>query len=182
MAKVVKKTTKKAAKKVAKKVAKKEIKKVVKKVTKKATKVATKKVTKVSDKKVAKKSTVSKKPAVKKPTLPKALLTTWLKGRDGWNDLDWWQLLEHLRAEGHSFYADVQEGREAVSAFLKEKSTSGIKLPKRLLNSWLKGRTSWNHDDWLGLLKELEEAGHKKLVHSSKSLLAIGHYLESNVG
>ncbi|GEM_PF-1604473 len=181
MAKVVKKAVTKTAKKAAKKVAKKEVKKVAKKVAKTPVKKVTKKATATKKVTTAKK-VVAKKSVAKKPALPKALLTTWLKGRDGWNDLDWWQLLEYLRAEGHSFYADVQEGREAVSAFLKEKSTSSVKLPKRLLNAWLKGRTSWNHDDWLGLLKELEEAGHKKLVHSSKSLLAIGHYLESNVG
>jgi hypothetical protein len=143
---MAKETIKKVAKKAAKKVAKKTTKKVAKKVTKKTAEKSA-----APAKKVAK--TTKKKVAVKKPVLPKALLTTWLKGREGWNDLEWWQLLEHLRAEGHSFYADTQEGRDLVSAFLKEKSTARVKLPTALLDAWLKGRSNWNHDEWLGLLK-----------------------------
>jgi hypothetical protein len=54
------------------------------------------------------------------------------------------------------------------------------KLPARKLKAWLKGRRSWNHDDWLALLTELRMKGYGALTDYPEGQETIGQFLEAN--
>ncbi|MFH0799107.1 MAG: hypothetical protein V2A66_02855 [Pseudomonadota bacterium] len=54
------------------------------------------------------------------------------------------------------------------------------KTLKRELNTWLAGRTIWNHGDWEGLLGDLRTKGYSDLIDTPKGRDAIGLYLEKN--
>jgi hypothetical protein len=54
------------------------------------------------------------------------------------------------------------------------------RFPKKELNTWLKGRSAWNHDEWLQLLDDLRQAGFSAITDSPEGQNEIGLYLESN--
>jgi hypothetical protein len=51
-------------------------------------------------------------------------------------------------------------------------------FPRKELNDWLKGRPTWNHEDWLNLLKFLRQQGYSKWTDTEKGRTEIGQYLE----
>jgi len=61
-----------------------------------------------------------------------------------------------------------------------EKTVNMPKLPVRKLRAWLKGRKSWNHDDWEGLLSLLRMKGYAALTDTAEGKESIGKFLESN--
>lgn len=73
-------------------------------------------------------------------------------------------------------------GWESVSACCV-KPESANKISARLakvLDQWMKGRNSWNHQDWLDLLEDLRKKGVGELTHNQAGKEAIGMYLEQN--
>ncbi len=54
-----------------------------------------------------------------------------------------------------------------------------VKLKKEL-DIWLSSHSSWNHQDWLDLLAQLDENNVSKLTQTQEGLEAIGLYLEQN--
>jgi len=50
------------------------------------------------------------------------------------------------------------------------------------LDTWLTGRTCWNHEDWMGLLTDLRTKGYSDLIDTPKGQELIGLYLENNKG
>lgn len=59
-------------------------------------------------------------------------------------------------------------------------SKAPSRFPKKELNTWLKDRESWNHQDWLDLLGSLRTDGFIKWTDSQEGCDAIGLYLETN--
>ena len=59
-------------------------------------------------------------------------------------------------------------------------ATLASTLPERELKTWLQGRTNWNHDEWLGLLSDLDRKGYGHLISNPNSLTEIGRYLETH--
>ena len=55
-----------------------------------------------------------------------------------------------------------------------------IRLPKKELRTWLRGRQSWNHDDWLALLQQLRGLGFGEWADVDERCDEIGSYLEKN--
>lgn len=51
---------------------------------------------------------------------------------------------------------------------------------KTELDTWLCGKTIWNHNDWLSLLSDLRTKGFSDLIDTQKGRDAIGLYLETN--
>jgi hypothetical protein len=49
---------------------------------------------------------------------------------------------------------------------------------KRDLDTWLSCHTSWNHEEWLGLLADLAGKGYTDLIDTPKGQELIGRYLE----
>jgi hypothetical protein len=69
------------------------------------------------------------------------------------------------------------------AAAKKETKKAAVKkprFPRRELISWLKGRSRWNHQDWLALLDELREKGFGYYVDSADQQTVIGQFLEEN--
>ena len=62
----------------------------------------------------------------------------------------------------------------------KAKAPKPPRFPHRELKSWLKGRTEWNHQEWLGLLDDLREQGFGYYADSKEQQDLIGQYLEEN--
>ena len=60
-----------------------------------------------------------------------------------------------------------------------KKTTKDRPFPEKELREWLKNRTFWNHDDWLMLLKMLEEKGYSQWTSSEEGRTRLGHFLES---
>lgn len=63
---------------------------------------------------------------------------------------------------------------------VKTSKTKKVKVPAKELKTWLKGRKSWNHGDWLALLENLRQKGYSVLTDTQEGREAIGHFLESN--
>jgi hypothetical protein len=62
---------------------------------------------------------------------------------------------------------------------LATSSVNGWPAPMvKILDQWLTGRSSWNHDDWMGLLAQLSLAGFDNKIQQEAHL--IGEYLEQN--
>jgi hypothetical protein len=53
------------------------------------------------------------------------------------------------------------------------------RFPKKELNSWVKKRSSWNHDEWLALLDELRSQGFEEWTDNTDGQDEIGRYIES---
>lgn len=53
------------------------------------------------------------------------------------------------------------------------------RFPKRELNSWLRKNLSWDHSQWLNLIKDLKAQGFTNFTDSQEGLDAIGLYLET---
>ena len=56
------------------------------------------------------------------------------------------------------------------------------RFPKRELNAWLRKNLSWDHSQWLGLIKDLKTQGFTKFTETQEGLDAIGLYLETKKG
>lgn len=52
-------------------------------------------------------------------------------------------------------------------------------FPRKELKDWVKGRSSWNHEDWLSLLKSLKSQGYGKWTDNEKGRTELGQFLES---
>jgi hypothetical protein len=55
-------------------------------------------------------------------------------------------------------------------------------MPKKEMQAWLKGRASWNHQEWLALLADLSAKGFGYWTESAEGRTALGEYLEANRG
>ena len=55
-----------------------------------------------------------------------------------------------------------------------------VAFPKRELNKWLKTHKTWDHDDWLKLLDDLNAKGFDNLVSNQTGQDSVGLYLETN--
>jgi hypothetical protein len=55
-------------------------------------------------------------------------------------------------------------------------------FPKKELDKWLKVHKTWNHDDWLKLLKDLKAKGYGNLVGNRAGQDSVGLYLETKRG
>jgi len=53
-------------------------------------------------------------------------------------------------------------------------------MPKKELQAWLKGRTTWDHQEWLALLADLSAKGFGHWTESDEGRCAIGEFLEAN--
>ncbi|MFT5126570.1 MAG: hypothetical protein ACI8W8_000165 [Rhodothermales bacterium] len=53
------------------------------------------------------------------------------------------------------------------------------RFPKSELNGWVKTRSTWNHDEWLGLLDDLRGQGFDEWTDSSDGQEEIGVYIET---
>lgn len=53
------------------------------------------------------------------------------------------------------------------------------RFPKSELNSWVKARSTWNHEEWLGLLDDLRGQGFAEWTDSSDGQEEIGAYIET---
>ena len=60
------------------------------------------------------------------------------------------------------------------------KTGDEVKIPKRVLQKWIKGRKSWNHEEWLALLDDLRNKGYDAIVDTQAGKDAIGAFLEAN--
>ena len=70
--------------------------------------------------------------------------------------------------------------RKLLPASKAPKKEKRPTLPVNELNAWLKDRRHWNHDDWLKLLANLENNGHKDFVSTEEGRHEIGRYLEKH--
>ena len=61
-----------------------------------------------------------------------------------------------------------------------KKTTSSKAFPTRVLKSWLKDKTSWNHNEWLALLDELNKKGYEDHISTPEGRDKVGMYLEEN--
>lgn len=52
-------------------------------------------------------------------------------------------------------------------------------FPEKELRTWLKTRTYWNHEDWLGLLDDLRKKGYSAFTDHEDGRAQIGQFLES---
>jgi len=68
----------------------------------------------------------------------------------------------------------------AAKATKTAKKTSKPKLPTKELKAWLKGRKSWHHGDWMGLLEDLRKKGYSALTDTQEGRESIGNFLEAN--
>lgn len=112
--------------------------------------------------------------------LPTNELNQWLKGRTGWSHSDWLALLDQLRSKGYKQLADSASGQKAIGDYLNEEKLRQLKLPKSELQQWLKGRTSWTHNEWMDLLATLQKRGYRQITESEFGRAAIGSFLEEN--
>jgi hypothetical protein len=64
----------------------------------------------------------------------------------------------------------------------KAASVKAPRLPKKEMLAWLKNRTAWNHQEWLGLLADLKSKGFGYYTDSEEGRAVIGQYLEENRG
>jgi hypothetical protein len=53
------------------------------------------------------------------------------------------------------------------------------RFPKRELNMWVKTRSAWNHNEWLGLLDNLRGQGFIEWTDSPGGQNEIGLYIEN---
>ncbi|OGV68661.1 MAG: hypothetical protein A2283_20660 [Lentisphaerae bacterium RIFOXYA12_FULL_48_11] len=60
------------------------------------------------------------------------------------------------------------------------KINSKPKFPTKELKAWLKGRKSWNHNEWIALLTELRSKGYSALTDTHEGRDSIGKFLETN--
>ncbi len=70
--------------------------------------------------------------------------------------------------------------RKLLPTGKEPKKEKKLTLPVNELNAWLKDRHHWNHDDWLKLLANLENNGHKDFVSTEEGRHEIGRYLEKH--
>lgn len=56
--------------------------------------------------------------------------------------------------------------------------TKKVRFPKRELNTWLRKNIEWDHDQWLGLLAELNDQGFETWTSTQEGQEEIGLYLE----
>jgi hypothetical protein len=77
---------------------------------------------------------------------------------------------------------NIQTGGNMKAATTKTavKKTSTPKLPAKELKAWLKGRKSWNHNEWLALLEDLRKKGYGALTDTEEGRASIGNFLEAN--
>ncbi|HCU05518.1 MAG: hypothetical protein A2X77_02580 [Gammaproteobacteria bacterium GWE2_42_36] len=61
----------------------------------------------------------------------------------------------------------------------KETKTQGCPFPEKELKAWLKNRKQWDHEEWLTLLKKLEEKGYAEWTSCENGQTQIGQFLES---
>ncbi|MCH2175992.1 MAG: hypothetical protein MK193_09730 [Lentisphaeria bacterium] len=57
--------------------------------------------------------------------------------------------------------------------------TKKIRFPKKELNTWVKNKESWSHEEWLCLLELLRTSGFDQWTDNSDGQDAIGLYIES---
>ncbi|MDD4871505.1 MAG: hypothetical protein PHR77_13190 [Kiritimatiellae bacterium] len=55
-----------------------------------------------------------------------------------------------------------------------------VKFPTKELKAWLKGRKSWNHNEWLALLTDLRTKSYSALTDNQAGRDSIGKFLEAN--
>ncbi len=53
------------------------------------------------------------------------------------------------------------------------------RFPKRELNAWLKQNLTWNHQQWLDLIEDLNKQGFVNFTNTQAGLDEIGLYLET---
>jgi hypothetical protein len=53
------------------------------------------------------------------------------------------------------------------------------RFPKRELNMWVKTRSTWNHNEWLGLLDDLRGQGFEEWTDCPNGQDEIGLYIEN---
>jgi hypothetical protein len=58
-------------------------------------------------------------------------------------------------------------------------ATPTKRFPKKELNTWLKNHMSWDHQQWLDLVKSLDAQGFEEWTANQEGLDAIGLYLET---
>ena len=76
--------------------------------------------------------------------------------------------------------AAAPKSTAAKKAPAAKKTGAVARFPKKELTTWLKGRESWNHQDWLDLIAGLRDQGFAKWTDSQEGCDAIGLYLETN--
>lgn len=54
------------------------------------------------------------------------------------------------------------------------------RMPKKEMLSWVRSRSSWDHQDWLALLDDLRDQGFAYWTDSDEGRTALGEYLEAN--
>jgi hypothetical protein len=64
-----------------------------------------------------------------------------------------------------------------MATITAKKTTNGF--PEKELQAWLKGRTAWNHEDWLNLLKILRQKGFGKWTDNEEGRTKLGQFLEA---
>jgi len=63
---------------------------------------------------------------------------------------------------------------------LERRTINMPKLPVRKLRAWLKGRRTWDHNDWMELLAGLRMKGYAALTDTEEGKESIGRFLEAN--
>jgi len=62
----------------------------------------------------------------------------------------------------------------------KSTKTKTPRLPKKEMLAWIKGRSTWNHDDWLALLADLRAKGFGYYTDAEEGRNELGAFLEAN--
>lgn len=66
-----------------------------------------------------------------------------------------------------------------AEAKAQAKSAKDCSFPETELRDWLKGRSYWNHDDWLSLLDWLRQKGFSAWADCEEKRTKIGQFLEA---
>lgn len=69
--------------------------------------------------------------------------------------------------------------REVLKITSQKTKTKECPFPEKELKAWLKDRKQWDHEEWLALLKKLEEKGYSKWTCCEESRTQVGQFLES---
>lgn len=73
--------------------------------------------------------------------------------------------------------AEIKCGCQKTAS--KETKTNECPFPEKELKAWLKKRKHWNHEEWLDLLKKLDEKGYSKWTSCEEGRTRLGQFLES---
>jgi len=88
-----------------------------------------------------------------------------------------WFVAAHF---GWFSFPGINPGEIPMPTPAKKKKDALPRFPKKELNTWLRGRPSWNHDDWLALLELLRAQGHTHFTDNAEGQNEIGLYLETH--